>query len=200
MDSYYYSKNIEKLNEETKSNFQTLLRTFGGQVKKVISGRGQNQPNQYVCAGMFSFREIENWDTPVFREAYAKLPYTYLNENVLLFHRLAFIFNNTNIHGERRLLQVDSKIRLTMEEQFVNDFGKEEDYIICMFSHYVPCTIPGHNCVELVRDFAREQGKQIIISYDKCFSRTNLKEARKIMKASKNVFCIPLGNNREACI
>ncbi|CAC5370023.1 unnamed protein product [Mytilus coruscus] len=177
-----------------------------------------NMPNQFVCAAFVSYREMENWDIHVITEARDQLlfPDRYtinVQDNYVLFNRLVLLLNlqvaNTSVHGEARLLDAESKLRqeicnqhnfehennpnifLQMEKQFVEEFGDKEKYIICMFSHYIPCTIPRHNCAELLQKYSKKHGKQIILSYDRVFKKTNLKLARKIMKANNNVFCVP---------
>ncbi|CAC5420345.1 unnamed protein product [Mytilus coruscus] len=131
----------------------------------------------------------------------------------VLFNRLVLLLNlpvaNTSVHGEARLLDFDSQLRQEicnpcnfehennanifqqMEKQFFEEFGDEEKYIICMFSHYIPCTISGHQCAELIQKFSTKHGKQIILSYDRAFDKTNQKIARNIMNDNKNVFCVP---------
>ncbi|CAC5391252.1 unnamed protein product [Mytilus coruscus] len=206
--------NIERFNIQTKANFPKLLGDFGRDAMSMFP----NMPNQFVCAAFVSYREMENWDKKVITEARAQLLLLdrrneNIEDNYVLFKRLVLLLNlpvaNTSVHGEARLLDSDSQLRmeicnrhnfehennpnifLQMEKQFVEEFGDHEKYIICMFSHYMPCTIEGHKCAELIQKFSKKHGKQIILSYDRAFDKTNLKLARKIMKDSKNVFCVP---------
>lgn len=208
------ANNIERFNIHTKANFPKLLGDFGREVKIVYP----DMPNQFVCAAFVSYREMENWDINVITDAREQLRiFNRFNVNILnnyyvLFNRLVVLFNrqvaNTSVHGEARLLDSDSQLRkkicnqhnfdhennpnilLQMEKQFFEKYKQEENYVICMFSYYIPCTIPGHKCAELIRMYSERNGKQIILSYDCAFRDTNLKLALNIMKANNNVFCV----------
>lgn len=107
---------------------------------------------------------------------------------------MVILLNSNGKHGEARLLshqKHDRNINFLkqMREQFVEEFGEKEkeNYILCMFSYYVPCTIKGHKCAKLKGEFSDKTGKQVIISYDQVYNATNLNKALQVMESSKNI-------------
>ena len=73
----------------------------------------------------------------------------------------------------------------TLTEYFV-DFR----YVICVFTFFIPCTIPGHMCSKLLCEFATQNNKQLILSYAEVHNLTNPKIAWSDMKNCKNVYCM----------
>jgi hypothetical protein len=84
---------------------------------------------------------------------------------------MEIILHEPRTHGEGRLFDHDGKIRKTIcQDQYLNDinachhvdvlekmkydfhgtFKGNEKYVICMFSHYLPCTEPEHLCSRVV--------------------------------------------------
>jgi hypothetical protein len=48
-----------------------------------------------------------------------------------------------------------------MKSDFYDTFGSNEKYVICMFSHYLPCTDPEHLCSRVLCEFATQHNEQL---------------------------------------
>lgn len=192
-----------------KKDFLQQLGDFGRETRTLLG-----TCDQFVCAAMVSIREIEIFDTKVIEVAKDMLQcqhpsYEQIENKYLIFKRMVVLLNLPHVHGEARLLDSDSKIRQNMfpkqnyvqkdsinfwkkmEEHFVNDFGCKEEGVLCIFTHYIPCTIHDHQCAELLRMFTAEHRQKIIISFDQVFCDTNRQVALNIMRTSKDIYVVP---------
>ncbi|CAG2252087.1 unnamed protein product [Mytilus edulis] len=173
---------------------------------------------QFIISAIVSYNEIACRNTEVIRQAEGE--WESLNSDSLRFdnyslsfHRLVFILNHPNpsIHGEARLLDPDGTTRrqifdrsyqkqigkessnnflAVMKEQFFDKFGKNEKYVIIMFSHYIPCTLPGHMCSELLSEYTTRYDEQLLIGYTNVYQETNQNLSLRLMNKSNNIHCI----------
>lgn len=128
------------------------------------------------------------------------------------FDRLVFLLNHPipSIHGEARLLDPDGTLRRQicdssykskidneptnnflagMKEQFIKEFGENEKFVLVMFSNFIPCTAPGHNCSEILTEYATRYNEQILIGYNNVYPDTDQNLSLRLMTKSDNVYC-----------
>ncbi|CAC5420346.1 unnamed protein product [Mytilus coruscus] len=200
------------------SFFPYLLRGLGLRILKKLNSTLNEPREQFIISAIVSYNEIACRNTEVIREAEGE--WESLNSDSLRFdhyslsfHRLVFILNNHNpsIHGEARLLDPDGTTRrqifdrpyqnkigkesshnflAVMKEQFFKQFGENEKYVLIMFSHYIPCTLPGHMCAELLSEHSQSCGEQILIGYTNVYQDTDHNFALRLMNKSDNIHCI----------
>ena len=105
-------------------------------------------------------------------------------ERCIIKNRVVLLLNKPNpsyIHGEARLLDPRGEI-LRRIGALNNDIDRNEidylelmrreqqpnqQYILAMFSFFMPCTLHSHQCAELIGEFANTQSffSKIIVSY-----------------------------------
>ncbi|CAC5377445.1 unnamed protein product [Mytilus coruscus] len=130
----------------------------------------------------------------------------------LYFNRIAVLLNlqEPNMHGEARLLDPvgnikkdmglisyneyhytnDIKFLERMKYQFYQSCGRNTEYIICIFSHHVPCTLKTHQCARLIDEFSKRTNEFLIISYEDVFYDTDEDETWNILSHNSNTFCL----------
>lgn len=138
-----------------------------------------------------------------------------INSYYLLFGRVIVILNlpSPKIHGEARLFDNDWNIREQisdsayppgpvskllngtklfdkMKYHFYCTFHQGEQYVICVFSFFIPCTVPGHMCAQLLGEFATRENEQLIVSYCEVHNLTNPKLAWQFLRNNNNVYCL----------
>ncbi|CAG2252086.1 unnamed protein product [Mytilus edulis] len=204
------------------SFFPYLLRGLGLRIMNKLNSTLTEQREQFIISAIVSYKEIACRNTDVIREAEEE--WECLNSDSLRFdhsslsfHRLVFILNNpnTSIHGEARLLDPDGKTRrqiignnlvkesnnflVVMKKQFCKQFGENEKYVLIMFSHFIPCTLPGHMCAELLSEYATRYDEQILIGYTNVYKETNHNLSLRLMNKSDNIHCIKQNDLKLNC-
>ncbi|VDI62595.1 Hypothetical predicted protein [Mytilus galloprovincialis] len=200
------------------SFFPYLLRGLGLRIMNKLNSTLTEQREQFIISAIVSYKEIACRNTEVIREAEGEwecldLDSLRFDHYSFSFNRLVFILNHPNpcIHGEARLLDPDGKTRrqifdrpyqeqigkessnnflAVMKEQFFKQFGENEKYVLVMFSHYIPCTLPGHMCAELLSEYATRYDEQILIGYTNVYKETNQNLSFRLMNKSDNIHCI----------
>lgn len=150
--------------------FIKSLKDFGEKSMPLFKGKVDYEMKQFVAAAIVSFDEIDQEDHGIKEEANRKLENALTTKNdsdiyhnySLSFERLVVLMNTprTVRHGEARLLDPSGDIRKkilktdfnssrikndetiflnTLKESFVSKFNHNK-YIICIFSHFIPCT------------------------------------------------------------
>lgn len=175
---------------------------------------------EFVTAAIVSCREIEMEDLKCIIDANNKLNILQttnkkvkVHDYFLLFKRVVVILNlpSPKIHGECRLFDPHCRIRREiceidnpsefkqtnninflnkMKHNFFQICGQWEKYVICVFTFFIPCTIPGHMCSKVLCEFATQNNEQLILSYSEVHNLTNPKIAWSDMKTCKNVYCM----------
>ena len=175
---------------------------------------------QFVTAAIVSCREIEMEDLKCIIDANNKLNVLQttntkvkVHDYFLLFKRIVVILNlpSPKIHGECRLFDPHCRIRREiceiynpsdfkqtnnihflnkMKQHFFQICGQWEKYVICVFTFFIPCTIPGHMCSKLLCEFATQNNEQLILSYAEVHNLTNPKIAWSDMKNCENLYCM----------
>jgi hypothetical protein len=179
------------------------------------------QKKQFVVAALVSVREIETTDLSFITAANSEFEFLCrsgsgfkLNKYYMLFSRLVVLLNHPKpyTHGEARLFDPDAEIRKTIcQDQYLNDInacdddnflekmkrafynklGQNEKYVICMFSHLLPCTQPKHLCSRVLCEFATKHKEQIIVSYyNVSSSDTNSNNAWNLLRRNDNIYCM----------
>ena len=124
--------------------------------------------NQFVIACLATKSEVTNCNTlaldtfeVVFRDLPGRINCSqwYLADDrvVVLINELE---DHHNTHGESRLL--DNAGPFTeyrdyldnMESAFREQFGPNAKSHLLIFSHYIPCTMSGHNCADVIKNYA----------------------------------------------
>ncbi|VDI16739.1 Hypothetical predicted protein [Mytilus galloprovincialis] len=130
----------------------------------------------------------------------------------LYFNRIAVLLNlqEPNMHGEARLLDPmgnikndmglisseeyhytnDIKFLERMKYQFYQSCGRNTEYIICVFSHHVPCTLKTHQCARLINEFSKRTNEFLIVSYEDVFYDTDEDVALNILSHYSRIFCL----------
>jgi hypothetical protein len=194
------------------------LREFGTDVIGLFNDQLHIQKNQFVVAALVSVREIESTDLSIITAANFKFQSLCrsgrefkLDKYYMLFSRLVVLLNvpEPPTHGEGRLFDPDRKIRKTicqeqnfkdidachdghfLEKMKHNTFEPNEKYVICMYSHYLPCTEPEHLCSRVLCEFATKHKEQIIVSYyNVSSSDTNSNNAWNLLRRNDNIYCM----------
>jgi hypothetical protein len=205
----------------TFSMFHRSLREFGTDVIGLFNDQLHDQTKQFVVAALVSVREIETTDLSIITAANLKFQSLCssgrefkLDEYYMLFSRLVVLLNLPEpcTHGEARLFDPDGKIRKTicqdrylkyinarhdihflekMKHEFYNTFGPNEKYVICMFSHFLPCTDPRHLCSRVLCEFATKHKEQLIVSYQHVWDFfANRNKAWNLMRRNDNIYCM----------
>ncbi|CAG2252082.1 ARMC8 [Mytilus edulis] len=165
------------------SHFLKHLKELGERLLPVFKKKVRYEMNQFVAAAIVSHKEIENEDISIIYEANRKLDVACENlsdivqDSCFSFNRLVVLMNTTKParHGEARLFDPDVKIRKeilgiraiglmddnntnfldNLKSMFANDFKtKRLPYIMCIFSHNIPCTEQSHQCAKIIDEFA----------------------------------------------
>ena len=201
--------------------FHRSLREFGTDVIGLFNDQLHDQTKQFVVAALVSVREIETTDLSIITAANLKFQSLCrsgrefkLDRYYMLFSRLVVLLNLPEpcTHGEARLFDPDGRIRKTicqdqylkhinarhdihflekMKHEFYNTFGQNEKYVICMFSHYLPCTEPTHLCSWVLCEFATKHKEQIIVSYyHVLYFYANANKAWNLMRRNDNIYCM----------
>lgn len=163
---------------------------------------------QFIIVCMATAREIRACDNTAlrdFRASVKRLRKLKCHEGYLQFGRVTVLMNELqhhhNKHGEARLLDPDGGIRYeldicdpsdeyqedfdyldAMEETFVEDFGEDAHQYLLIFSHYIPCTIDGHKCADVIGEFARHSSYKMYVGYENVYKGTDKDEAVQAMK------------------
>jgi hypothetical protein len=197
------------------------LREFGTDVIGLFNDQLHIQKNQFVVAALVSVREIESTDLSIITAANFKFQSLCrsgrelkLDKYYMLFSRLVVLLNvpEPPTHGEGRLFDPDGKIRKTicqeqnfkdidayhdghflekMKHDFYNTIEPNEKYVICMYSHYLPCTEPEHLCSRVLCEFATKHKEQLIVSYQQPWKDSvNRYEAWDLMRGNDNIYCM----------
>jgi hypothetical protein len=201
--------------------FHRSLREFGTDVIGLFNDQLHDKKNQFVVAALVSVREIETTDLSIITAANLEFQSLRrsgsefkLDGYNMLFSRLVVLLNLPEpcTHGEARLFDPDGKIRKTlcqdrylkyinarhdihflekMKHEFYNTFGPNEKYVICMFSHFLPCTDPRHLCSRVLCEFATKHKEQLIVSYQHVwYFSANRNKAWNLMRRNDNIYCM----------
>ncbi|XP_052073738.1 uncharacterized protein LOC127711663 [Mytilus californianus] len=210
----------ERFAVKSAVKFIKSLKDFGEKSMPLFKGKVDYEMKQFVAAAIVSFDEIDQEDLGIIEEANRKLKMAlttkidldiYHNYS-LSFERLVVLMNTPKPvrHGEAGLLDPSGDIRKkilksdfnssriktddtiflnTLKKSFFSKFNHYE-YIICIFSHFIPCTEKEHQCAKLIDEFARQHNTEIIISSERVFDFTNHHEAWTVMKSNDNIYCL----------
>ena len=93
-----------------------------------------------------------------------------------------------NTHGESRLL--DNAGPFTeyrdyldnMESALREQFGPNAKSHLLIFSHYIPCTMSGHNCADVVKSYATCLSNKVYVGYESVYNQTSKRMATKTMR------------------
>ncbi|VDH92687.1 Hypothetical predicted protein, partial [Mytilus galloprovincialis] len=77
-----------------------------------------------------------------------------------------------------------------VKEQFIEEFGENEKFVLVMFSNFIPCTAPGHKCSELLAEYATRYNEQILIGYNVVNHDTDENLSLRLTTKSDNAYCI----------
>lgn len=180
--------------------FIQRLGDFGKQIHGCVRRKfaKHRNTNQFVIAAILSTSEVFNNDDDFLVNAekwFASVStkkFTF-NERFLKYKRMVYLLNYKGMHGESRLLDSTGKRRrkiyinstttwhrdflAEIKEEFFKEFGRDENYQLVLYTHYIPCTLQNHNCSKIVADYASEQNK-VVIGYDRIWKGTSGKEAK----------------------
>lgn len=183
----------------------------------VFKDKVRYEIKQFVAAAITSDEEFQKQDTKIITEAKSKFEevietkdFSGIYDNYSLsFNRLVVLVNTPRLkrHGEARLLDPFGDIRKSIfkypfDGSFINDndinflvklkkmFLDEFDhnrYLLVIFSHFIPCTEPNHQCAQIVNRFAEQQNTKVIVSYENVYDLTDEAEALEIMKSNDKI-------------
>lgn len=113
------------------------------------------------------------------------------------------LHNHHNKHGEARLVDPVGEIRdelaierpfhefeepvnylEEMEYAFESTFGEVTNSYLLIFSHYIPCTIYGHNCADVLGEFAQGTRHRMYVGYENVYQKTDKDKAVEAMKSN----------------
>lgn len=202
------------------AKFCKSLKDFGERSMPLFKDQVRYEMKQFVAAAFVSNEEIKNEDIGIIQEADRRLTNALATKNVsdiydnysLSFNRLVVLMNTSEPkrHGEARLLDPSGVIRHTiltppfnsscideedmnflqiLTEHFVRKF-EHDRFIVCMFSHFIPCTESKHQCARLVDEFAK-LNNEVIISSENVYYETDHETAWKVMKSNDRIYCLP---------
>jgi hypothetical protein len=180
------------------------LRDLGKQIHDCVRGKfvKHANTNQFVIAAICSTSEVTNSDDDFIVKAekwFASLStrnFTF-NERFLKYKRMVYLLNYNGIHGESRLLDCTGKRRRNIgtnstttwrrdflaeiKEEFYQQFDRDENYQLVLYTHYIPCTLPKHKCSKILADYAAGHNK-LVIGYDLVWRETCEQKARSNLK------------------
>lgn len=212
--------NYNQLKTDSVAKLFKLLREFGKKALPLLFRKTGWERNQYMVASIVSLGEIENEDFRFIVEPRNTLERILTDneecdsfENYsLCFERIVVLLNlpDPSMHGEERLLDPDGRIRRNicnlnaessvflndikfldrMKSQFFQKFRTSTTYLICIFSHYVPCMLRVHACAKLIDEYVRKTNDFVIVSSEHRYWETDSKEAWTTMKQNPNIFCL----------
>ncbi|KAH3741868.1 hypothetical protein DPMN_048598 [Dreissena polymorpha] len=154
---------------------------------------------QELISNDFSF--LENFKQYIQLLATKPVDQIPLSDGYYMKGRSIYLRNNGN-HGEARLLDPDGELRreitskphkivnecntflLDMELSFRKQFGDSMTPYLLIYSHYVPCTIPEHFCAELLKQFVRKTGYNVLVRNTDIFCKSNCDNALKTLRES----------------
>lgn len=202
---------------ETAENFLDSMKKFGESTMPIFKDKVRYEIKQFVAAAIISDEEFEKEDTHIiieakrkFEEAIQTQHFSDIYKNYsLLFNRLVVLVNTPRPkrHGEARLLDPFGDIRKgilkcpfngsfindddinflkELKQMFLHEFGHNR-YLIVIFSHFIPCTEPIHQCAQIVNKFAEQQNTKVIVSYENVYDLTDEAEALEIMKSNEKI-------------
>ncbi|XP_052774241.1 uncharacterized protein LOC128212890 [Mya arenaria] len=145
--------------------------------------------NQYLIAALVTVEEINDPSATFFNgidvETLSEEEIKYIRDEKLLRKgRVVTVlpkFEPKDFHTEARILDPFGEFRQQLQEsnfipeekfsfiaqlkeKFKND--NDEDYILVLFSHLMPCDDKGHRCAALIRHYVETTGDNIIVSYE----------------------------------
>ncbi|CAC5390286.1 unnamed protein product [Mytilus coruscus] len=206
-------------NLKTMSYLPYQLRGLGLRILRKLNKNQDNRWKQFLISAIVSVNEIINMDKTCVTEAnkeWSKYPWNSKQKTIsaILLKRVIFLLNRSRerTHGEARLFDAEGKIRRQisdrssleyidmefntylqqMKDRFIETFGGDEKYIIILFSHYIPCTEPGHMCSRLLGEFSTQFNEQLIVAYMDVFKNTSCKDSLKFIKDNNNNCCFSL--------
>ena len=195
------------------ADYMQDMRRVGHYADKVIvqkaSGKVYDR-NQFVIACLVSARELRYIDDSalkVFETHIKRLRRIKCDDGYLLHGRVAILMNELhkhhNKHGEARLLDPFGSIRTyldidtpydefeepvdymdELESAFKEEFGTEAKSYLLIFSHYIPCTLDGHQCSEVIGEYANQTSHKVYVGYEDVYKKTDKDDAVHAMKSN----------------
>ncbi|XP_045184869.2 uncharacterized protein LOC123542900 [Mercenaria mercenaria] len=204
---------------DPKNQFMKKLMDFGKEKVKEMIPRGDTC-NQYVVACIASEEELEERYSTIIEDAGKGSPET--TDTYYFSKRLVVILNKHHWHGEARLLDPTGRLweTVTTEKDKKDDrepfegryfVGKMRENFpaevwgtpkLVLFSHYIPCTIPRHQCARLIEEYVNTTGTEIILSYERSHGDTDEERAYAILSRNKEYITIilPWKQDQEAIV
>ncbi|KAH3869770.1 hypothetical protein DPMN_032941 [Dreissena polymorpha] len=82
-----------------------------------------------------------------------------------------------------------------MSNDFVKEFGYNEQAYLMMFSHYVPCTLASHQCASLIGQYAAKREHRVVVGYKDIFEddqeASDERKSKKVMKKKGALVIFP---------
>lgn len=164
-------------------------------IRKII-GEEELEKKQFVISMVVSCDEIRNEDFSEMQRFCGFIKRVNRADQRYITHgRITVLLNApwNSAHGEARLLDPNGEIlkRILgdptylcsrseqvnflsiMFREFYDAFGADSDPILLLYSYYIPCTIHGYMCSNLIREFASNFTHIIIIGYESLNIWTN---------------------------
>lgn len=83
----------------------------------------------------------------------------------------------------------DQKLFHNMNDSFERTFNSRQKAVLLLYSHYIPCTVPFHECAKLLREFVKDSGRDTVVGYEEDYKFTDQTESHKwLSEANITVF------------
>ncbi|MEW8547089.1 MAG: hypothetical protein AB2693_26540, partial [Candidatus Thiodiazotropha sp.] len=183
-----------------------------------IGEEDMEEKKQFVISMVVSCHEIQNEDFSEMQRFSGFVErVNRADQRYISYGRITVLLNTpwNYAHGEARLLDPNGEILKSIIEDppfpynrserinflslmfrsFYHAFGADSKPILLLFSYYIPCTIRGYMCSNLISEFAASFTHKMIIGYESLNIWTNEKNAYAVMnKPNIHVVRIPVVN------
>lgn len=88
------------------------------------------------------------------------------------------------IHAAILVAELDKAAGLLPEilNEYQETFGSMDNAVLLLFSHYIPCDIPFHECSRVLRDFVEITHWTLCVAYEAHHPNTNIKNAKRYLR------------------